>query len=115
MEFTGSLKVNNTDTQIRCEICLELKVKTPERSHWRWSGVFIVNFEHISHFVLNFEHVIAGSKPFHGKSKPYGMFSDICLYDARVLFPEAVTRGVLSKKMLIWQILQESTCVRVSV
>ena len=73
MEFTGSLKVDNTDTQIRCEICLELKVKTPERSHWRWSGVFIVNFEHISHFVLNFEHVIAGSKPFHGKSKPYGM------------------------------------------
>ena len=39
-------------------------MKTPERRHWHRSGVFIVNFEHISHFVsvsiVNFEHVIAG-------------------------------------------------------
>ena len=29
------------------------------RRHWRRYGVFIVNFEHISHFVLNFEQVNA--------------------------------------------------------
>ena len=36
-------KVNNRNTRIRCEI-----------RHWRRSGVFIVNFEHISHLVLGF-------------------------------------------------------------
>ena len=34
------LKVNNRNTRTRCEICR--------------SGVFIVNFEHISHHVLVF-------------------------------------------------------------
>ena len=37
------LKVNNRNTRTRCEIC---------------SGIFIVNFEHIS--VVSFEHVITG-------------------------------------------------------
>ena len=44
-----------------------LTIKTPERRQWRRSGVFIVNFEHISHLApccnvsaFNFEHVIAG-------------------------------------------------------
>ena len=47
-------KVNNRHTRTRCEICSKLTIKTPERRHWRHSGVFIVNFEHISHFVLVF-------------------------------------------------------------
>ena len=46
------LKVNNKNTKTRCEICSKLTVNTPERCHWRRSGVFIVNFEHISHLVL---------------------------------------------------------------
>ena len=29
-------------------------MKTPERRHWRRSGVIIVNFEYISHFFLVF-------------------------------------------------------------
>ena len=41
------LKVNNRSTRIRCEICSKLIIKTPERRHWRRSGVFIVNFEHV--------------------------------------------------------------------
>ena len=40
------LKVNNRNTRTRCEICSKLTIKTP--------GVFIVNFEHISHLVLVF-------------------------------------------------------------
>ena len=47
-------KVNNRNTRTRCEICSKLTIKTPERRHWRRSGVFIVNFEHISHLVLVF-------------------------------------------------------------
>ena len=31
------------------EICRKLTIKTLERRHWRRSGVFIVNFEHILH------------------------------------------------------------------
>ena len=48
------LKVNNRNTRSRCEICSELTIKTPERDDWRRSGIFIVNFEHISHIVLVF-------------------------------------------------------------
>ena len=48
------LKVNNRNTSTRCEICLKLTIKTPERRHWRRSSVFIVNFEHILHLVLVF-------------------------------------------------------------
>ena len=35
-------------------MCLKLTVKIPERRHWPRSGIFIVNFEHISHLVLVF-------------------------------------------------------------
>ena len=37
-----------------CEICPKLIIKTPERRQWRRLGVFIVNFEHISHIDLVF-------------------------------------------------------------
>ena len=47
------LKVNNRNTRTRCEICSKL-TKTPERRQWRRSGIFIVNFEHISDLVLVF-------------------------------------------------------------
>ena len=46
-------KVNNRNTRERCEICSNLTINTSElchwRCHWRCSGVFIVNFEDISH------------------------------------------------------------------
>ena len=44
-------KVNNRNTRTRCEICSELKIKI----FWHlYSGIFIVNFKHISHLVLVF-------------------------------------------------------------
>ena len=46
-------KVNNRNTRTS-EICSKLTIKTPERRHWRRSGVFIVNFEYISNLVLIF-------------------------------------------------------------
>ena len=56
------LKVNNRNTGTRCGIGSKLTIKTPKRSQWRCSGVFIVNFEHFSPFFsVYFEHVIAGS------------------------------------------------------
>ena len=42
--------VNNSYTRKRCEICSTLTIKTPECC----STIFIVNFEHISHFFLLF-------------------------------------------------------------
>ena len=42
------------NTRTRCKVCSNSILKTPERRHWRCSGVFIVNFEHISHLVLVF-------------------------------------------------------------
>ena len=68
-------KINNRNTRTKCEICTKLTVKTPERRpkliiktperRWprsdvrsvnfgRHSGVFIVNFVHVSHIVLAF-------------------------------------------------------------
>ena len=47
-------KVNNGNSRTRCERCSKLTIKTPERRHWRRSGVLIVNFEHISQLVLVF-------------------------------------------------------------
>ena len=48
------LKVNDRNTRRRCEICSKSTIETPERRHWHCSGVFSVNFEHISHLVLVF-------------------------------------------------------------
>ena len=45
---------NNGNTRTGCEICLKLTIKAPEQRHWCRFGVFIVNFEHISHLVLVF-------------------------------------------------------------
>ena len=47
-------KVSNRNTREKCEICSKLTIKSPKRRHWRRSGVFIVNFEHISHIFLAF-------------------------------------------------------------
>ena len=47
-------KVNNRNTRTRCEICSKLTIKTSSLTIRRRSGVFIVNFEHISHLVLVF-------------------------------------------------------------
>ena len=44
----------NRDARKMCEICSKLTIKTPEQRHWRRYGVFIVNFEHISHIFLVF-------------------------------------------------------------
>ena len=55
-------KINNRNTIKWCEIYSKLKIKTPERRQWRRPGVFIVNYEHISHifssvFIVDFEQV----------------------------------------------------------
>ena len=47
-------KVNYRKTRSSCEICSKSIVKTPERRHWRRLGVFIANYEYISHLVLVF-------------------------------------------------------------
>ena len=47
------LTVNYRNTRTRREICWKLTLKIPER-HWRCFGIFIFNFEHISHLILVF-------------------------------------------------------------
>ena len=48
------LTVNDRNTRTKCALCLKLIIKTLEGRHWRRSGVFIVNSEHISHLVSVF-------------------------------------------------------------
>ena len=47
-------KINNRNTRTRCVTCSKSTIKTPKQRHWHRSGVFIVNFEHVSHLVLVF-------------------------------------------------------------
>ena len=47
-------KVNNRNTRTRLEICSKLTIKRLKRRHCCRSGVFIVNFEYISHPVSDF-------------------------------------------------------------
>ena len=50
----------------RSNLCSKLTTKTPERHQWRYSTVFIINFEHISSLFLVFllltlnKHLLAG-------------------------------------------------------
>ena len=46
------IKVNNRNTNERCEIVSKLTIKTPKRRHWRHCGVFMVNFQPMSHLFL---------------------------------------------------------------
>ena len=55
-------KVNIRNTRTRCEICLKLTIKTPERRQWSRSSVFIVNFECISYLVPVFLLLTLSSK-----------------------------------------------------
>ena len=47
-------KFNNKTPRTKCEICSEFTIKTPERRQWCRSGVFIVNFEHVSQPCISF-------------------------------------------------------------
>ena len=39
------IQSNNRNNRKRCEICLKLIIKKPDRRQWPHSGVFVVNFE----------------------------------------------------------------------
>ena len=55
------LKVKNRNTRVRCKICSNLTIKTPERPHWHRSGDRIVNFAARSSVsIFDFEQVNAG-------------------------------------------------------
>ena len=62
---------------------------------WRRSGIFIVNFEHISHFVLlfllfvNFEHVIAGWV-FSSEISELVLFFILVILICCIIFPSPV-------------------------
>ena len=86
-DFISCTKCSQVNTKIPADIYL-LKVHN-RNIRKRCSGIFIVNFEHISHLfssisIVNFEHVIAGwdssSVDFHQISEqqttPNGKYSD---------------------------------------
>ena len=47
-------KVHSKNSRTKFEICSKLTIKIPERRQWCRSGIFVVNFERISHLVLLF-------------------------------------------------------------
>ena len=54
-------KFNNRNNRKRCEIYSKLRIKTPERRHWRLFGVFIVDVTYFTPFssvpIVDFEQV----------------------------------------------------------
>ena len=70
-------KVNKRITRKKWEICLKLTINTPERRHWCWSGVFIVNFELIPQLLYLYCWLFS-SKDLHsflalGNNKPFSL------------------------------------------
>ena len=59
LNFTWMQNMNNGPVDMylhkvrsRCEISSKTTIKTVDRRHWHPSGVFTVNYGHISHFIL---------------------------------------------------------------
>ena len=46
------VKSQNKNTSKRSEICSKLTIKTSERRHWSYSGVYIVKFDHVLHLFV---------------------------------------------------------------
>ena len=93
------LKVNNKNSRARCKICSKLTIKTPERRHWRWSGVFIVNFEHISHLVLVFRLLTLNRKMPTGVVVQKKVFLAEYFKVSHILTLQYVTEGVLFSRL----------------
>ena len=51
---TNTYWKSTIETSKKVEVCSKLTIKTPEWRYWRPSGVFIVNFEPVSHLFLVF-------------------------------------------------------------
>ena len=83
LENIPMVEVNNGNTRRKCGICSELTIKTPER---RRSGVFIINFERISHLFLLFLllalNFVAPATKFNFSKEKYlwNAFDDIRIY-----------------------------------
>ena len=81
------LKVNNKNTRKRCEICLELTLKTPEARFWNRSSSFIVDFEQVkSCWEMSFTLTgllrrvrLSGAMP----TARFGIFSVLATYQSR--------------------------------
>ena len=70
------LKNNNRHTRTSSEICSRLTIKTLEQCQWRCSGVFNVNFEHISQLVLVF--LLLTCMHFFAWTAVYFIFFSVC-------------------------------------
>ena len=44
------IKVNDGNTRIICEICSKWTIKTSERRHWQYFGVFLVTLNRFTHY-----------------------------------------------------------------
>ena len=69
------LRINNRNTRTRYEICLQLKkdIKTTPRRHWRRSGPFVANFEHMYKVWSNFQPPVI----FHGPQPMYPLTTPV--------------------------------------
>ena len=78
-------KVSNGNTTTTCEICSKLTIKTPEWRYWRRFGIFIVNFEQISHIVVVFSLLALNKQMSAGKALSMYIFQKWNLYFFRYL------------------------------
>ena len=105
-------KFNNRNIRKRCKIHSKLTIKTSEQRHWRRSGVFIVNFEHIlllflSVSIADFEQVnvslvcgfkgaLSGLRRFLADENPFKMMKNAFLFHLKSSFRSQDIFKVLS-------------------
>ena len=92
------LKFSNRNTRKRCETCSKVTVKTTEWRQWCRSGVFIVNFEHISLLFLVFLLLTLD------KSTLLGLLFIIIVTQCDALSPSTKFSSFHLKKVVILQV-----------
>ena len=81
LSFPASIypfKITKRNTRKRCEICSKLTIKIPERRECRCSGIFRVNFEHISNLFLVFLLLTLNKLMFAGLHQYFHTFFSLC-------------------------------------
>ena len=86
-------KVKNKNIRKRCEICSKLTTKT---RYWHCSGIFIVNFEHISHLFGVFLLLTLNKQKLNERTpKPRISFSPLFAYTSLFCTKSLVYNGFI--------------------
>ena len=102
-------KINKKSTRTRCEICLMLAIKRHR------SGVFIVNFEHISHlfqFIYIYIHTLLYYFFINFKQVNTGWVNTLLVLDLQSLYSEKSSKLLVNTPLTLQDLKRDSISKR---